>query len=66
MQRDDDKEATVRKRLEVYHTQTKPLIDYYRNWSESGDLNAPSYIRVEGVGPMEQVRDHIFEALEAK
>ena len=71
MQRDDDKEATVRKRLEVYHTQTKPLIDYYRNWSESGDAvsatdQAPSYIRVEGVGPMEQVRDHIFEALEAK
>ncbi|HEX4912261.1 MAG TPA: adenylate kinase [Permianibacter sp.] len=66
MQRDDDKEATVRKRLEVYHTQTKPLIDYYRNWSEEGDMGAPSYIRVEGVGPMEQVRDHIFEALEAK
>lgn len=66
VQREDDKEATVRKRLEVYHNQTKPLIDYYRNWSEAGDQNAPSYIRVEGVGPMEQVRNHIFEALEAQ
>ncbi|NQD38118.1 adenylate kinase [Permianibacter sp. IMCC34836] len=66
IQRDDDKEATVRKRLEVYHTQTKPLIDYYRNWSDRGGDHSPSYIRVEGVGPMEEVRDHIFEALEAQ
>lgn len=66
MQREDDKEATVRKRLEVYHSQTKPLIDYYRGWSERGDDGAPSYIRVEGVGAMEEVRDNIFAALEAE
>lgn len=65
IQRDDDKEETVRKRLEVYHTQTKPLVDYYRTWSESVEAKAPAYIRVEGVGSVEQIRDHIIQALES-
>ncbi len=65
VQRDDDKEDVVRKRLDVYHAQTRPLVDFYRNWSETGEARAPSYIRVEGVGPVEQVRDNIFEALDA-
>ena len=65
IQRDDDKEATVRKRLDVYHSQTKPLIDYYRNWSDTTDHKAPAYIRVEGVGTVDQIRDHIFHALES-
>ncbi len=65
IQRDDDKEATVRKRLDVYHSQTKPLIDYYRNWNVSGEANSPAYIRIEGVGTVEQIRDHIFQALES-
>jgi adenylate kinase len=65
IQRDDDKEATVRKRLDVYHSQTKPLIDYYRNWNASGESDSPAYIRIEGVGTVEQIRDHIFQALES-
>lgn len=64
IQRDDDKEETVRKRLEVYHAQTEPLIDYYRNWEKSGDSAAPKYIRVEGIGKVEEIRDRIFSALE--
>lgn len=66
VQREDDKEETVKKRLDVYHSQTKPLIDYYLNLSNSGDVKAPAYIRVEGAGPVELVRDNIFQALEVK
>ncbi len=65
IQRDDDKEETVRKRLEVYHAQTEPLVDYYRQWEKSGDSAAPKYIRIEGVGKVEAIRDAIFEALDA-
>ncbi|HHB11860.1 MAG TPA: adenylate kinase [Chromatiales bacterium] len=64
IQRDDDKEETVRKRLEVYHQQTEPLIEFYRKWAESGDPNAPKYIRIEGIGTVEEIRDKIFRALE--
>jgi len=65
IQRDDDKEETVRKRLEVYHAQTEPLVEYYRQWEKSGDSAAPKYIRIEGVGKVEAIRDAIFEALDA-
>ena len=65
VQRDDDKEETVRKRLEVYHAQTEPLVDYYKKWSDSGDADAPKYIRIEGVGRVEEIRDRIFSALDA-
>ncbi len=64
IQRDDDKEETVRKRLDVYHTQTEPLIDYYKNWQKSGDAVAPTYIRIEGVGKVEEIRDQIYAALD--
>ena len=64
VQRDDDKEATVRKRLEVYHDQTEPLIDYYKNWQSSGQAGAPQYVRIEGVGKVEEIRDLIFSALD--
>jgi adenylate kinase len=64
VQRDDDKEATVRNRLEVYHRQTEPLIDYYRKWSASGDAKAPKYHRVDGTKNVEQVRDAVFAALD--
>lgn len=64
VQRDDDKEETVRKRLEVYHAQTKPLVKYYSDWEKSGDAAAPRYVRVDGVGSVEQVRDRIFAELE--
>jgi adenylate kinase len=63
VQRDDDKEETVRKRLEVYHSQTEPLIDYYKNWEKSGEAGAPKYIRIEGVGQVIEIRDQIFSAL---
>jgi adenylate kinase len=64
IQRDDDKEETVRKRLEVYHDQTEPLIGYYKNWESSGEAEAPKYIRIEGVGKVGEIRDQIFTALD--
>jgi len=64
IQRDDDKEETVRKRLDVYHAQTEPLVDYYKNWEQSGDPDAPKYIRINGVGKVEEIRDRIFAALD--
>ncbi len=64
VQRDDDKKETVRKRLEVYHDQTEPLIDYYKKWQQSGDAKAPRYLRIEGVGKVEEIRDSVFSALD--
>ncbi|MGH8631327.1 MAG: adenylate kinase [Burkholderiales bacterium] len=63
VQRDDDREETVRKRLEVYHSQTKPLIDYYWKWARSGGSGAPKYVKIPGVGSMEAIRDKICAAL---
>jgi adenylate kinase len=63
VQRDDDKEETVRKRLKVYHDQTEPLIDYYSKWAQTGETNAPKYVRIEGIGKVEEIRDNIFKAL---
>lgn len=65
IQRDDDKEETVRKRLSVYHEQTEPLIDYYKKWESADAANAPKYIRIEGVGKVDEIRDSIFSALNA-
>ncbi len=63
IQRDDDKEQTVRKRLEVYHSQTAPLIGYYSDWSQRGDPAAPRYVRIDGMGSVEEIRDRIFKTL---
>jgi adenylate kinase len=63
IQRDDDQEETVRKRLAVYHEQTEPLIDYYTKWAESGDGAAPKYVKVVGIGKVEEIRDRIFAGL---
>lgn len=63
VQRDDDKEQTVRKRLSVYHEQTEPLVDYYSKWAASVEKAAPQYIRVDGIGSVEEIRDRIFKAL---
>jgi len=63
VQRDDDKEETVKKRLQVYHSQTKPLVDYYSDWAASGDAKAPKYVRIAGVGSVEEIRDKAFAAL---
>jgi adenylate kinase len=63
IQRDDDREETVRKRLDVYHSQTRPLVDYYSNWAASGDARAPRYRKISGTGAVEEIRDRAFEAL---
>jgi adenylate kinase len=64
IQRDDDQEETVRKRLDVYHAQTEPLIDYYKSWESSGEAGAPHYIRIEGVGKVNEIRDQIYTELD--
>lgn len=63
MQREDDKEETVRKRLSVYHEQTEPLVGFYKNLIDKQDPNAPEYTRINGVGGVEDIRDKIFAAL---
>jgi adenylate kinase len=63
VQRADDAEEVVRKRLGVYHSQTRPLVDYYLNWAKSGAAGAPKYVRIAGVGGVEQIRDKVFAAL---
>jgi adenylate kinase len=63
VQRDDDREETVRKRLEVYHAQTRPLVDYYARWAATGDARAPRYERIAGLGTVEQIRDRALAAL---
>ncbi len=64
IQRDDDREETVRKRLDVYHGQTEPLINYYKKWKAGGDAAAPLYIYIEGVGKVVKIKDSIFSAIE--
>lgn len=64
IQRDDDREETVKKRLSVYHDQTEVLIDYYGKWAQSGQPGAPQYRKVAGVGSIEQIRDNTMAALE--
>jgi adenylate kinase len=63
VQRDDDREEVVRKRLDVYRQQTRPLVEYYSGWAAGGDARAPRYRRIEGVGPVETIRDQAFAAL---
>jgi adenylate kinase len=63
VQRDDDKEDTVKKRLSVYHDQTEVLVDYYNKWAKSGQPGAPKYRKIAGVGPVETIRDSAFKAL---
>lgn len=63
IQRDDDREETVKKRLEVYHGQTKLLVSYYNDWATSGKPGAPKYRKIAGVGPVDVIRDSAFAAL---
>src|SRR5687768_4974434 len=63
VQRDDDREETVNKRLEVYRAQTRPLVDYYRSWAASGDARAPRYRRISGSGPVEEITARALAAL---
>ena len=65
VQRDDDKEETVRKRLEVYQSQTRPLVDFYQDLAKKDDAKAPGYVRVAGVGSVDDIRNRVLEALQA-
>ncbi len=65
VQREDDKEETVRKRLGVYHSQTAPLVEYYSAWADSGEEGAPRYIKVNGVGQMSEIKQQIVDGLDA-
>ena len=63
IQRDDDSEATVRKRLEVYQSQTRPLVQYYADWAATGDAQAPRYARISGLGTVDEITARAFAAL---
>ncbi len=63
IQRDDDREETVRKRLDVYHSQTKPLVEFYSKWAAAGDAKAPQYRRIAGVGSLDAIKNALFAAL---
>ena len=63
IQRDDDREETVRKRLEVYRAQTRPLVDYYGRWAASGAAGAPRYRKISGLGAVEEIQRRVFAAL---
>lgn len=65
IQREDDQEETVRERLRVYHEQTEPLIGYYTQWAASGDKRAPKYIKVNGIGSVDEIKNQIFSAIDA-
>lgn len=63
VQRDDDKEDTVRNRLNVYHEQTEPLVDFYKSYAERDPENAPQYSSVKGVGSLSEVQERLVNAL---
>jgi adenylate kinase len=65
VQRRDDTEDTVRERIAIYYGQSRPLIEYYLKWHRSGDPRAPRYVRINGSGSVEAVRDQMFAALDA-
>lgn len=66
VQRPDDNEETVRRRIATYHTQTKPLVNYYLTWAASGDPRAPHYVNIYGTGSVAHIRDKICAALAAR
>ena len=63
IQRDDDKEETVRKRLSVYQSQTRPLVDYYAQWAATGDARAPRYAKISGMGSVDEITARALAAL---
>jgi len=63
VQRDDDKEETVKKRLDIYHSQTKPLVEFYSKWAATGDAKAPKVRKVAGVGSVDGITQSVFDAL---
>ena len=65
VQRDDDREETVKKRLDVYQAQTRPLVDFYGRWAATGAAGAPKYRKIAGLGSVEAIRDRAIAALTA-
>jgi adenylate kinase len=65
VQRRDDTEETIRQRIATYHRQTEPLLNYYKSWARSGDARAPRGISVDGTGPVEEIRDRMFSAIDS-
>lgn len=63
VQRPDDQEETVKQRIAIYHSQTKPLIGYYMQWAATGDPRAPKYVNIYGRGSVQHIRDKLFAAL---
>ena len=63
IQRDDDREETVRKRLQVYQSQTRPLVDYYGQWAATGSAGAPRYARISGTGSVDEITARVMAAL---
>jgi len=63
IQREDDREETVRKRLHVYHSQTRPLVEYYASWGGRGEIGAPKLRTISGVGSVDEIRRRVFEIL---
>ena len=63
IQRDDDREETVKKRLEVYHQQTEALVEYYGKWAASGEAGAPQYRKINGLGAVDEIKARAFDAL---
>jgi adenylate kinase len=64
IQRDDDKEETVKNRLDVYSAQTRPLVDYYSSWAARDAASAPKYRAVSGMGDVDVIKSRVFEALD--
>jgi adenylate kinase len=63
IQREDDKEETVKKRLDVYQSQTRPLVEYYSKWAASGDAGAPKYRKISGTGTVDEITARALDAL---
>jgi adenylate kinase len=65
VQREDDKEETVKKRLDVYSAQTRPLVEYYSSWAQKDAAAAPKYRAISGTGNVDAITARVFEALAA-
>lgn len=63
IQREDDKEETVKKRLDVYQSQTRPLVDYYSKWAAAGEAGAPKYRKISGTGTVDEITARAMGAL---
>lgn len=63
IQREDDKEETVKKRLDVYQSQTRPLVEYYSKWAATGDAGAPKYCKISGTGTVDEITARALSAL---